>query len=245
MSIATHNPARPPRVFSPAQTRPSSRTAEPARPQQPFDAVHFAGNPPKRKSDTTNQVEAGFFSGERFTGAWRSLKQDLTSKNWWLKNGGIAAAVTLATCWLPGSQLFTIPLWLGIDAMFSAMRGHQNYQNFLDKPAANVPKKPATHTPEQKQWSGKDKRSAAWKGLKQGVISGFRDNFKLKALVSGAICLATCWLPGSQLILIPSLFCSFAAWEGVTKAIEGYQNPGKDLNASETPSQQAGKTQAK
>lgn len=174
------------------------------------------------------------------------MKHDLTSKDWWLKNGAIATAVTLATCWLPGSQLFTIPLWLGIDVLFSAMRGHQHYQDFPEKPTANVPQNPATQTspgtqtPKQKQWSGKEKRSAAWKGLKQGIKEGFCKDFGKKALISGAVCLATCWLPGSQLILIPSLFCTFAAWEGVKNAFEGYEKPETYMAAS----QQAGKTQA-
>ncbi|WP_303673901.1 hypothetical protein [Vampirovibrio chlorellavorus] len=199
----------------------------------------------QKTSGAKPSPEAGFFSKERLTGAWRSVKHDLTSKDWWLKNGAIATAVTLATCWLPGSQLFTIPLWLGMDVLFSAMRGHQHYQDFPEKPAANAPKKPATQTPKQKQWRSKDRRNAAWKGLKQGIISGFRDNFQFKALLSGGLCLATCWLPGSQLLLIPSLFCTFAAWGGITQAIEGYENPGKGFKPSQTPSQQTGKAQAK
>lgn len=246
MPIATHKPVLRPSVFSPLQTRPSSRMTELAQPQSAFDAVHLAGNPPQTAPAANRTPEAGFFSQDRLTGAWRSLKQDLTNKNWWLKNGAIAVALTLATCWLPGSQLFTIPLWLSMDALYSAIRGHNNYQDFLNKPATKVvPEKPATQPAKPKQWHGKDRRSAAWKGLKQGVKDGFCKDFGKKALISGAICLATCWLPGSQLILIPGLFCSFAAWEGVTKAIEGYENPGKDLNPSETPSQQARKTQAK
>jgi hypothetical protein len=206
------------------------------------DSVQFNGKQPRTVPVDNPAPQAGFFSGERLTGAWRSLKHDLTSKDWWLKNGAIATAVTLATCWMPGSQLFTIPLWLGIDAMFSAMKGHQHYQDYQHPRA---PKTPATpQATNGKPWSGKDKRSAAWKGLKQGVKDGFCKDFGKKALLSGAICLATCWLPGSQLIFIPSLFCSFAAWGGVTKAMEGYEHPEKYLKPSKPPSQQAGKTQA-
>lgn len=241
MSIATHNPARTPSTGSRVRLGTNARTTELRRSQSTSDAIRHTMTSAQKTSGTNHTLEAGFFSKERFTGAWRSLKQDLTSKNWWLKNGGIAAAVTLATCWLPGSQLFTIPLWLGIDMVFSAITGYQHYQAFLNKPAVNTPQKLATQKPKQKPWSGKDKRSAAWKGLKQGVKDGFCKDFGKKALISGVICLATCWLPGSQLILIPGLFCTFAAWEGVKNAFEGYEKPETYLKAS----QQTGKTQAK
>lgn len=228
---------------------PHPKRTVPGRQYQPTEleklplnvAIQFSGDgaetvnmaSKKISSQQVPKPKSGFFSKERWTGAYNSLKQDLSSPKWWLKQGAIAGAITLATCWLPGSQLVTIPLWLGFEAVMSACRGHQHYADYQNKNK--------TESTKSKQWTQEDKRKGAWQGFKQGVKNGFTKDFGQKLLISGAICLATCWLPGSQIILIPALFCTYAAWDGIQGAFQGYENPA----AFADKSKKAGKAETK
>jgi hypothetical protein len=180
------------------------------------DSVQFAG-----KQASKNKMGNGpeINTGDRFTGAWKAIKKDITSLSWWGKQTAIATAITVATCWLPGSQLFTIPLWLGISLTMQGIDGFSNPTQY------NAPA-PAKQPAEQdKKWSGGQKAKGALKGFGSGVIHGIKDDFGKKALLSGALCVATCWLPGSQLLLVPALFCSYGAWEGIQRGIKGWNHP--------------------
>lgn len=225
ISFLTKPPASSPnRPISRPQYQPPESKKTPLR-----SAIQFGTNgtgtanktsktaPPSLQAPTPNP---GFFSTERWTGAYNALKQDLTSPKWWLKQGAIAGAITLATCWLPGSQLITIPLWLGFEAVLSACRGHQHYADYQNKNKT----KPSS-SKHSKQWTPEEKRQGAWRGFKQGVKEVFTKKLGQNLLISGAVCLATCWLPGSQLVLIPALFCTYAAWDGIQGAFQGYENP--------------------
>jgi hypothetical protein len=227
--------AHPPQSTTPSLSSSGNATRK-LREKPLSDSIQF-GNPPKRakteaaKPSTPNE-EPGFFGKARWIGAGNALISDLKSPKWWLYHGSIAGAITLATCWLPGSQLITIPFWFGWQALQSANKGHQNYKDYQTE----QPTKKDTTT-----WTAQQKRQGAWDGFKEGVKKGLTQDLGMKLLMSGAICLATCWLPGSQLILIPALFSTFAAYEGVQGALQGYENPA----AFSEQSKQAGKTEAK
>lgn len=181
------------------------------------DSVQFAGKQAsKNKMGSAPEIN----TGNRFTGAWKAIKKDITRLGWWGKQTAIATAITVATCWLPGSQLFTIPLWLGIDL---TMRGIDGFSN----PAKYNTPASTKHQPaeQDRKWSGGQKMKGALKGFGSGMIHGIKDDFGKKALLSGALCVATCWLPGSQLLLIPALFCSYGAWEGIQRGIKGWNHP--------------------
>ncbi|WP_373532345.1 hypothetical protein [Vampirovibrio sp.] len=232
---------------APCLTSPAKRSAQQAPPKLSKPSLHFGDPTPVKTAQSTKApasqpaqppAEPGVFSKIRWTGAWNALKTDLTTPRWWLQHAAIAGAITLATCWLPGSQLVTIPLWFGVEAALSAYKGHKHYKDYQTTTQAP---QPAENEKKDTSWTAQQKRSGAWNGLKQGVKEGITKNFKTKLLVSGAVCLATCWLPGSQLILIPAMFSTFAAWDGIQRAFQGYDNPG----AFSPALKQAGKTEAK
>jgi hypothetical protein len=235
LSLSANPPKSSTRSLSSSGNAPQKLREKPLS-----DSIQF-GNPPKTaktqaaKQSTPNE-EPGFFGKARLAGAWSALKSDLRSPKWWIQHGAMAGAITLATCWLPGSQLITIPFWFGWQALASANKGHQNYKIYQKPQASEQPTEKNATT-----WTAQQKRQGAWDGLKQGVKKGFTQDLRGKLLLSGAICLATCWLPGSQLILIPAFFSTFAAYAGVKGAIEGYENPA----AFSEQSKQAGKTEAK
>lgn len=231
--------ANPPQLSKPSLSSSGNATQK-LRGKSLSDTIQFGNQPKTAKTEVTKQStpneEPGFFSKARWAGALNALKSDLRSPKWWIHHGAIAGAITLATCWLPGSQLITIPLWFGVEALLSAYKGHQNYKDYQKIQESDQPTEKNATT-----WTAQQKRQGAWDGLKQGVKEGFTKDPGMKLVMSGAICLATCWLPGSQLILIPAFFSTFAAWEGVQGALQGYENPA----AFSEQLKQAGKTEAK
>lgn len=194
--------------------------------QQPaaaIDSLQFSGKPQQAIRMGNNSKVT---TGERFKGAWKAVKNSITSFSWWGKQTAIAAAITLATCWLPGSQLVTIPLWLGIDLTMKAVDGLFHPKKY------NAPPPKTTPQPEQSQnFSNRIRGKGALKGFGSGMVHGIKDDFKKKALIGGALCLATCWLPGSQLLLIPALFCTYGACGGIQHGIKGWNHPDQYLDS--------------
>lgn len=227
----------------PSQTSPSNVTnirikkhnpALNASTTQANDSVQFAGN--TKKVAFRGDAPPSHTTGERFNGAWKAVKNNVTTLGWWGKQTAIAGAITLATCWLPGSQLFTIPLWLGIDLTLKAIDGFSNPEQQNVKKQANDPQ-----SEQSSKASKSDKAKGALKGIASGAWHGVKDDFGKKALISGALCLATCWLPGSQLFLIPAVFSTYAAWGGVQRGMDGWKRPELFLDHLKKP----GETQAK
>lgn len=217
--------------IQPSQTRPSKSQPRrqnsvwaknmPALKQTPpKDSVQFRGAPPQNDE----QAPSGETTiGDRLKGAGRAVWQDVSSFKWWAKQTAISSAITLATCWLPGSQLVTIPLWLGVSLALDAVDGLFNPQSH-DPKLKELKKQKAEQA--QQGWSNWKRSQGATKGAWEGIKEGFTDKFKKKLLISGALCLATCWLPGSQLLLVPALFCTYAACDGTMKGYQGWKNPG-------------------
>src|SRR5262249_36809487 len=62
--------------------------------------------------------------------------------------------------------------------------------------------------------------------LKCGIKSAFSFNaFKHTLKISAVIAIATCWLPGPQLIIIPAFLLFAAVFRGLLGGMVGYQNP--------------------
>jgi hypothetical protein len=177
-------------------------------------------------------------TGQRVTGALKAAGKSLASGKFWLTHLAIASAITLATCWLPGSQLITIPIYLAVagacQAGAAAKEGYNHpFQVGKTKPANAIdpelqPDSPKAQAPPpasdlpvyhpKRLWGGV-------KGMGKQVIHDFKAHFILNALISGLITLATCWLPGSQLLTIPAWYCMDSAFSAVRGAYRGWKDP--------------------
>jgi hypothetical protein len=90
--------------------------------------VNFGMNQP-HSQDSGMLPSPGFLKKITSIKHWKSgfkvglqgVKQDL-SQNWG-KHLLISSLITLLTCWLPGSQLVTIPLWFCMSAAIEGGRG--------------------------------------------------------------------------------------------------------------------------
>ena len=184
--------------------------AKRSMPRVAHDSVHFG-------SDANPHDDAAKKSG--FTGARKAIWNDLKSPKWWGTQLAVSTAITLATCWLPGSQLATIPAWFAISMVYSGFEGYHR------KNQAKPPK--AQPAPEEKagDFGFLDKAQGALKGAVKGSWQGVKNNIGRDLLFGGALTLATCWLPGTQIIIIPAFMCVSAAMGAVSHAHKGWKNP--------------------
>lgn len=215
-------------LFSSTNTLPRTDRKRPVA--QASKATLFQGVDTVRfgKRDKHNRAEPGeFTTGEKWKGGAKAMFKSLADWKWWAKEGAIACAITLATCWLPGSQLFTIPLWLIISGMFTHGQAFMN--GFRNPDSVNAPSEPKRKHSDDGEWTTGEKAKAAAKGaLKHGIKAfTWKDGDLLQNLgISALLTLATCWLPGSQLLTIPAWFCMDAAIKAGRGAYVGWQHPG-------------------
>lgn len=214
------------------------------------DSIRFGHQQPKQADES--EQEAAFTTGEKWKGGGKALLKSVADWKWWAKEGAIACGITLATCWLPGSQLFTIPLWLGISGAFkhgrAFMEGFRN-PDFVDDTSETESSKPAKHASNQdadhEEWTRGEKAKAAFKGAwQEGIkaVSWKKDGDLMKNMAfAGLITLATCWLPGSQLLTIPAWFCIDAAIKAGQGAYLGWQHPGLFNNEKSTDDLEKGR----
>lgn len=208
---------------SPAPSTPTANATPPKTEENPLQAEAASKSLAPSASQPTATTPAKVEPMDRVKGAGVALKNDLLSWKWWGKEALISGAITLATCWLPGSQLLTIPLWMGISLAFDAAKGAFHPEHYLDKfKKPETPKRPAQPA---KNWTTSEKLWGATKGACYGAWHGVSHHFGRKLLVAGALSLALCWLPGSQLILIPAIFCMHGAVDAVQGARQGFTDP--------------------
>lgn len=222
----------PPRSFSQVhlQRRPKfgSAPAVPPKSTAPASAPLPSQAPPPIDDKTVVQDSVG----AKLSRAGTSLQNNLTSGHWWLNQGLIAGGITVATCWLPGSQLVTIPVWLAVSLAGDAVNAMFD-PNAVGSHESSVSKPPASSKPpgQETLW---DRGKGSLYGFGKGLWHGLVEHPVRNLLISAAICLATCWLPGSQLLLIPAFYAMNSAYHGVLGAIAGYQNP--RLHLAKAPS---------
>ena len=207
--------------------QPRATKARGATPTLPIahDSIHF-GQGKQDKSDTSPPDLSQIPKKGGFKGAGQQVWTDLKRPGWWAKQGAVSTAITLATCWLPGSQLATIPAWFAIALVHSGFKGYQTNPKYLEAEKALRAKKEA-NLPEL---SGAEKAKGVAKGTFQGAWYGVKHNFKTDLLFGGAITLATCWLPGTQLVIIPAFMCISAALGAMRGGTAGWK--GRDVRAA-------------
>lgn len=199
-----------------------------------FDSVRFGG----QTENGQDAIATHFSTGEKWKGGGKAMLKSLTNWKWWAKEGAIACGITVATCWLPGSQLFTIPLWLGISGVFTHgkafMDGFRNPNTADAMDAAKAQERQSTQH-NREGWS----KTQIAKAMAKGAWDYGKRTFMLKngdllqnLGISALLTLATCWLPGSQLLTIPAWFCMDAAIKAGMGGYHGWQNPAHYLAPS-------------
>lgn len=76
---------------------------------------------------------------------------------------------------------------------------------------------------EKEEFTSKQRLNGAFKSAVKAIFNP-RSIF-IDTLIAVAITIATAWLPGSQLLTIPTFLAISAAWRAVQGGIEGYQHP--------------------
>lgn len=200
------------------------------------DSVHFGGHESRDKDQDvekgTDSSEARqFTTGQKWQGGGKAMLKSMTNWKWWAREGAIAGGITLATCWLPGSQLFTIPLWLGISGAFTHGKAFVDGYRNPDAVGKIDSAKAKEHQATQQNREGWGKGEIA-KAMLKGAWDNGKRTFMLKngdllqnLGISALLTLATCWLPGSQLLTIPAWFCMDAAIKAGMGGYHGWQNP--------------------
>ena len=98
-------------------------------------------------------------------------------------------------------------------------------------PVKNLPKSTADdladHSEGNKDWKTSQKTWGALHGIKDRIFNW--DNIKTDVGIACLITVATCWLPGSQLIFIPTYLAISNSMHAVRGAYDGWKNPGKYL----------------
>jgi hypothetical protein len=111
---------------------PRTTAATTSVPQAAASALHF-GKSHEEEADHFSphrHEERGFSSAERVKGAVTGAMKAIFQPKSLMIDSLIAVAITVATAWLPGSQLLTIPAYLAISAALRAVKGAlHGYQN--------------------------------------------------------------------------------------------------------------------
>lgn len=228
-------------------TRPAAKT------HYPKQRTLFSGADTLRFGKRNADADGEFTTGQKWQGGGKALLKSVSDWKWWAKEGAIACGITLATCWLPGSQLFTIPLWIGISGAFT--HGRAFMEGFRNPALADAPESKAAKTAkhaadDDEEWTKGEKAKAAAKGAWKHGLKAFtlKDGDLLQNLgISALLTLATCWLPGSQLLTIPAWFCMDAAIKAGRGGYLGWQHPEifSHQPSDDDPSEKAGKTHTK
>ncbi len=206
---------------------------------QPAVTPRFGSNPAPQEPPATKQPIDWQY---RAQGAWQGFKNSAFSPKWWAMEGAIAGAITLATCWLPGSQLLTIPAWIGASLAINTIMGGVYPGRTLKEAQKKHQKSTEPQAPQHQEWTTSEKAKGALKGTLNGLKTGFTDHWKTKLALGAGLSVALCWLPGSQLFLIPAIYCISAAANATSGGLKGYQQPAE---YGVKPSKQSGKTEAK
>jgi hypothetical protein len=217
---------------SPSRTRFQGQVQSAVAPQ-------FGSNPAPQTTPSTKQPVDWQY---RAQGAWQGFKNSAFSPKWWAMEGAIAGAITLATCWLPGSQLLTIPAWIGASLAINTIMGGVYPEKALEAAQKKRQNGTEPHNHQHQEWTTSEKAKGAFKGAMNGLKTGFIDHWKTKLALGAGLSIALCWLPGSQLFVIPAIYCVSAAFKATSGTLKGYQQPAK---YGVKPSNQSGETEAK